>query len=269
MKRERVKNFLLSLARPFIFSLAMSAFIWIAVTYDRGVFSHALLVTLAAAYSVLAMLAVVNFFKGDRFLVGSSVDVLSLRAQKIIRWIGWALPIPAALFSLAFFSTVLLYDGSSSSIARCDQLAKLEYALFGKSVIWSYVHHQPAIEVCSLPVTATPEPIKPATEDTPREVQADVDFGPYMADLQRKIKRQWYPPKSLEPKRVTVLFKVYADGRLSDLRLEHSSGSSVSDHAALRAVEKSAPFSPLPAGSPEKVDIQFTFDYNVFSGSSD
>jgi hypothetical protein len=31
-------------------------------------------------------------------------------------------------------------------------------------------------------------------------------------------------------------------------------------------VENAAPFRPLPAGAPEDVDIQFTFDYNVFGG---
>jgi hypothetical protein len=35
------------------------------------------------------------------------------------------------------------------------------------------------------------------------------------------------------------------------------------DAAALQAVKNAAPFGPLPAGSKETVDIQFTFDYNV------
>jgi TonB family protein len=96
--------------------------------------------------------------------------------------------------------------------------------------------------------------------------QADVDFGPYMADLQRRIKRAWFPPKGNESKRVVVVFKVHRGGELSNLRIDHSSGVAVADQAALKAVENAAPFRPLPAGASDDVDIQFTFDYNVFNG---
>jgi TonB family protein len=96
--------------------------------------------------------------------------------------------------------------------------------------------------------------------------QADVDFGPYMADLQRRIKRAWFPPKGNESKRVVVLFKVHKQGELSNLRLQGSSGVAVADQAALAAVQNAAPFRPLPPGAPDDVDIQFTFDYNVFGG---
>ena len=53
--------------------------------------------------------------------------------------------------------------------------------------------------------------------------QADIDFGPYMTDLQRRIKRAWFPPKGNESKRVVVIFKVHKGGELSNLRLDHSS----------------------------------------------
>jgi len=96
--------------------------------------------------------------------------------------------------------------------------------------------------------------------------QADVDFGPYMSDLQRRIKRAWFPPKGNESKRVVVVFKIHRGGELSNLRLDHSSGVASADQAALKAVENAAPFRQLPAGAPDDVDIQFTFDYNVFSG---
>ena len=95
---------------------------------------------------------------------------------------------------------------------------------------------------------------------------ADVDFGPYMADLQRRIKKHWFPPKGQESKRVMVIFKVHTGGELSDLRIDHSSGLQIADKAALDAVQNAAPFRPLPAGAPDAVDIQFTFDYNVFNG---
>ena len=96
--------------------------------------------------------------------------------------------------------------------------------------------------------------------------QKDVGHGPYMADLQRRIKRAWFPPKGNESKRVVVVFKVHSDGRLSHLRLEKPSGIAIVDQAALKAVEGASPFKPLPEGSPSDVDIQFTFDYNLFGG---
>ncbi len=96
--------------------------------------------------------------------------------------------------------------------------------------------------------------------------QKDVDFGPYMADLQRRIKRAWFPPKGNESKRVVVVFKVHSNGTMSNLRLVTGSGVSIADQAALKAIQNAAPFRPLPEGAPEDVDIQFTFDYNVFKG---
>lgn len=94
------------------------------------------------------------------------------------------------------------------------------------------------------------------------------DFGPYMRELQRRIKMNWDPPKGNESKRVVLLFKIARDGRLLSCRVFKSSGLPSSDRAALNAVELTAPFRPLPAdfrGS--NIDIQFTFDYNVFGAS--
>ncbi len=94
------------------------------------------------------------------------------------------------------------------------------------------------------------------------------DFGPYMRELQRRIKMNWDPPKGNESKRVILLFKIAKDGRLLSVRVSKSSGIQAADRAAISAVELTAPFKPLPPefrGS--SVDIQFTFDYNVFGAS--
>ena len=107
----------------------------------------------------------------------------------------------------------------------------------------------------------------PGNPNGPDSVAAkEVDFGPYMAELQRRIKRHWFPPKGNESKRVVVIFKIHTGGELTNLRLEHGSGVAIADKAALDAVQNAAPFRPLPDGAPEAVDIQFTFDYNVFMG---
>ncbi|OGI16639.1 MAG: hypothetical protein A2287_06615 [Candidatus Melainabacteria bacterium RIFOXYA12_FULL_32_12] len=91
------------------------------------------------------------------------------------------------------------------------------------------------------------------------------DFGPYMRELQRRIKRNWNPPRGNESKRVVILFKVSKDGRLLSLSVLNSSGNRETDQAAVSAVQLTAPFKPLPPEYRENsVDIQFTFDYNVF-----
>jgi TonB family protein len=93
-----------------------------------------------------------------------------------------------------------------------------------------------------------------------------VDFGAYMAALERRIKRNWTPPRIPNSKRVVARFVIARDGTLSHLAIANSSGVANVDQAALKAIEMAAPFPPLPAGADETVDIQFTFDYNVFGG---
>lgn len=91
------------------------------------------------------------------------------------------------------------------------------------------------------------------------------DFGPYMRELQQRIKRNWEPPKGEESRRVVLLFSIAKDGRLLNVRVSKSSGLAAADNAAIAAVKLTAPFKPLPPEYRENsVDIQFTFDYNVF-----
>jgi len=94
------------------------------------------------------------------------------------------------------------------------------------------------------------------------------DFGPYMRELQRRIKLNWDPPKGNESKTVVLLFKIAKDGRLLSCKVNRSSGLPSADQAALKAVELTAPFRPLPADfKGQSIDIQFTFDYKVFGAS--
>ena len=95
------------------------------------------------------------------------------------------------------------------------------------------------------------------------------NFGPYMSELSRRIKANWDPPRGDESKRVVLLFTIAKDGRLLNVKVVKSSGTPAADKAALAAVELTAPFRPLPSefrGS--NIDIQFTFDYNVFGVNS-
>lgn len=94
--------------------------------------------------------------------------------------------------------------------------------------------------------------------------QADLNFGPYMSALQRAIKRAWKPPRGSESNRIVVTFTVLANGRLGDLRIIQESPDPEANLAAMEAVSRAAPFDPLPNGAGDSVDIEFTFDYNVF-----
>jgi len=94
------------------------------------------------------------------------------------------------------------------------------------------------------------------------------DFGPYMRELQRRIKMNWDPPKGNESKRVVLIFKIAKDGRLLSCSVLKSSGLPNADKAALNAVHLAAPFRPLPTDyKGANIDIQFTFDYNVFGAT--
>lgn len=97
--------------------------------------------------------------------------------------------------------------------------------------------------------------------------QTYTDFGPYLAEMNRTIRQNWYPPKQHESKRVLARFKIHKNGQMTDLQLFQSSGVAVADQAALDAVQKSNPFAQLPQGAADPIEVQFNFDYNVFAAA--
>jgi len=105
-------------------------------------------------------------------------------------------------------------------------------------------------------------------EGTP-DATPKTDFRPYLADLQRRVKRAWFPPKARESERTVVFFKIHKGGELSNLRLERTSGRVIADQAALKAVENASPFRPLPTSAPDAVGVQFVFTYDVLNGHAD
>ncbi len=101
------------------------------------------------------------------------------------------------------------------------------------------------------------------------DATAEPDFGPYLAELQRRIRRNWQPPEDKQDKTVILLFTIARDGRLLNVSVKRSSGYGNADSAARQAVERSAPFRPLPAEFRNKsINVEFTFDYNVYTGRS-
>jgi len=100
---------------------------------------------------------------------------------------------------------------------------------------------------------------------TTADGDAQIDYGPYMAKMQRTIKRNWLPPKQKENKIALVFFKIHYDGQISNLKIATTSGDSDYDKAGLAAVEAATKLDPLPDGAPDAVDIEFAFAYNINS----
>ncbi len=97
----------------------------------------------------------------------------------------------------------------------------------------------------------------------------DADFGPYMASLKRRVRRNWNPSDANSTSTIRVLlhFKVSRSGDISKMRVTCSSGNPAFDQAAIDAVQRAAPFGSLPnAYKGDFIEITFTFDANVFGG---
>ncbi len=91
-------------------------------------------------------------------------------------------------------------------------------------------------------------------------------FQDYISDIQQKIKENWNPVKTNESKKVILLFKVYKDGKVTDIKVKKSSGNKEMDNSAIDAVLESSPLPPLPKDCEfDDVDILFNFDYNILN----
>lgn len=101
-----------------------------------------------------------------------------------------------------------------------------------------------------------------------------VDWEPYMKNLEKKLKKNWKPPKTADRSNRTVLFFVLEKDNnrtvmLSNntpIKIVQSSGFEDYDQAAIEAVENTR-FDDFPQEAYDKsMEIQFTFDYNLVEG---
>ncbi len=81
-----------------------------------------------------------------------------------------------------------------------------------------------------------------ATLDNP-----DFTYGYYIDRLLQTIDANWFPPSVGTQVRAIVHFRILRQGGIDNLEIVESSGINSFDLAALRAVQNSAPFPPLPA----------------------
>ena len=86
-------------------------------------------------------------------------------------------------------------------------------------------------------------------------------WAPYMRDLEQRVKRNWEPSKEGDSKRIVATFTIDRSGKLLDCKITKSSGVPEADKAVKDAIEKTAPFRPLPKEfKGYSVPIEFTFD---------
>jgi len=92
------------------------------------------------------------------------------------------------------------------------------------------------------PATAGGSPFQGATIDN-----SSFDYPYWFTQAFNKIASNWRNPVAYEGTLVcAVYFQVIRSGRVVELRLETSSGIPAFDNACLTAIERSAPFPPLP-----------------------
>lgn len=69
----------------------------------------------------------------------------------------------------------------------------------------------------------------------------------YLTALQNKVKQSWNQPTDrLVSKPASVQFCVDRNGNMSQLKINQTSGVSIFDESAMKAVQNAAPFAPLP-----------------------
>jgi TonB family protein len=94
------------------------------------------------------------------------------------------------------------------------------------------------------------------------------DWGPYAAEMLRKIRRNWNIPEIAQlgvSGVVKVRFFIERDGTVSGLRIMDESGKPPMDFAARDAIADSSPFKALPADltGVEHEGVTITFYYNT------
>lgn len=87
-------------------------------------------------------------------------------------------------------------------------------------------------------------------------------FPWYLEELVRKVERNWRPGGGAF--QTTIYFRITRAGKITEVRVEESSGSFLFDRAAERAIQASDPMPPLPAEyDGDYLGVYFDFDAGV------
>lgn len=82
----------------------------------------------------------------------------------------------------------------------------------------------------------------------------------YLNLVREKIGKNWHWPSLSANRKTVIYFRILRDGRVEQIKTKQSSGEESFDLAALRAIEISAPFPPLPDRFPDEyLGVYFEF----------
>ena len=77
-------------------------------------------------------------------------------------------------------------------------------------------------------------------------VSAGFKYDWYLRSIEDKVKRFWSPSVNNPNLSVILLFTIFRNGEISDIKIKEGSGNSTLDNLAVRAVKLAAPFGKLP-----------------------
>lgn len=80
----------------------------------------------------------------------------------------------------------------------------------------------------------------------------------YLADTTRRIQRAWFPPAKAN-KDVIVACVIQPDGKVSGIKVLSSSGSKLTDEAAISSIERAAPMRKLPNDRNKPIELRLKF----------
>ncbi|MGH7408389.1 MAG: energy transducer TonB [Candidatus Methylomirabilales bacterium] len=92
------------------------------------------------------------------------------------------------------------------------------------------------------------------------------EYAAYLEEVKRRVEREWRYPLLAQERGLTgklvIEFAIRRDGGLTRLHLADSSGVSILDDAALDAIRRAAPYSPLPdAMDLDRLNVVASFEY--------
>jgi protein TonB len=93
----------------------------------------------------------------------------------------------------------------------------------------------------------------------------DPDLGPYLVYLKERILKFWRTPGGAKDLKghVDMAFTVKRDGKVSNIQVMSSSGYTLLDQGVMAAINRAAPFRPIPEKIREKKLLLLgTFSYN-------
>lgn len=144
--------------------------------------------------------------------------------------------------------------------------------------------NKPTDQVVKIPKTKNTEPSRPKNdkpENTTGEAavgsaglsaevgvdDANFEFTYYLIALRNRIGQNWTAPAGVSPggnpAHAVIYFQIGRDGKVTNAKVEESSGVAFFDQSALRAVLISDPVAPLPLGyTNPTLGVHFAFEFS-------